>query len=128
MKESHPIILTPKGTEYTVFIPDFNAISRGNDLIEALEKACDTIGSIGASMIAEGTLLPKPNANKAIDPKPMDIITVVNIDFDNYIIKKHETTEVSCQIPVWLYSEAKKEKIDFSQVLQEALVKKLSDK
>ena len=84
MKESYPIILTPKGTEYTVFIPDFNAISRGNDLIEALEKSCDTIGSIGASMIAEGTLLPKPNANKAIDPKPMDIITVVNIDFDNF--------------------------------------------
>ena len=78
-------------------------------------------------MIAEGTLLPKPNANKAIDPKPMDIITVVNIDFDDYKIKKHETTEVSCQIPVWLYSEAKRENIDFSQVLQEALVKKLSD-
>ena len=54
-------------------------------------------------------------------------MTLVDIDFDIYR-RKNELRAVkkNCTIPSWLNYEAEKANINFSQVLQDALIQKLN--
>ena len=56
MKNSYPIILTPEEKGFTVFIPDFNINTQGDDLTEAIEMARDAIGLMGIDMEDDGQL------------------------------------------------------------------------
>ncbi|MCK9217987.1 MAG: HicB family protein, partial [Firmicutes bacterium] len=55
------------------------------------------------------------------------IYTLVDIDFDEYR-RKHDNRSVrkNCTIPSWLNEEAIKAEINFSKVLQEALLNQLN--
>ena len=74
MKKAYPIILTPDSDGYTVYIPDFNANTQGNDLAEAIEMARDAIGIMGIDMEDDKKALPEPSstANFKIFPNTVE--------------------------------------------------------
>lgn len=125
MKEAYPIIMS-KGKEYIiVYVPDFDANTQGKTVAEAMEMARDLIGILGIDMQDDNKELPKATAIENVH-SDNGVVTLVDIDFDEYR-KKNEMRSVrkNCTIPSWLNFEAEKNNINFSAVLQEALIEKL---
>ena len=125
MKEAYPIILT-KGKRYVVvFVPNFNINTQGENVAEAMEMARDAIGLVGIDMQDDKLDLPTPTP---IEQVKCDngFVTLVDVDFDEYR-RKNEMRAVkkNCTIPSWLNYEAEKANINFSQVLQNALIEQL---
>lgn len=85
MKKVYPIVLTPDNGGYTVYIPDFDANTQGEDLTEAIEMARDAIGIMGIDMQDENEELPQPSAFDSVAKETADdVITLVDVDFSEY--------------------------------------------
>lgn len=128
MKNSYPIVLTPDGDGYVVYIPDFNINTQGYSLTEAIEMARDAIGLVGIDMQDEKQALPSPSALADVRKETeSDIVTLVDIDFDEYR-RKNDMRSVrrNVTLPSWLNYEAEKSGINVSAVLQDALKKVLN--
>ena len=75
----------------------------------------------------EGKKLPKPSTPDKIGLKYDDIIVMVSVELLWYEKKlKSKSIKKTLSIPEWLNDEAVKNKINFSQTLQEALIEKLN--
>ena len=125
MKNAYPIILT-QGQKYVVVsIPDFDINTQGEDFADAMEMARDAIGLMGIDMQDDGKELPTPTTISELTVEN-GVVTLVDIDFDVYR-RKNELRAVkkNCTIPSWLNYEAEKANINFSQVLQNALMEQL---
>lgn len=125
MKNAYPIILT-QGQKYVVVsIPDFDINTQGEDFADAMEMARDAIGLMGIDMQDDGKELPTPTPITELTVEN-GVVKLVDIDFDVYR-RKNELRAVkkNCTIPSWLNYEAEKANINFSQVLQNALMEQL---
>ncbi len=126
MKKVYPVIIKESEEDYYVRIPDFDIATQGSDIAEAIAMARDAIGLIGIDMEDDGKVLPMPNSiNESIDKE--DIVTLVDVDFSDYR-RKHENRAVkkNLTIPSWLNEEAIKSGVNFSRILQDALMEELN--
>ena len=125
MKNAYPIILT-QGQKYVVVsIPDFDINTQGEDFADAMEMARDAIGLMGIDMQDDGKELPTPTPISELTVEN-GVVTLVDIDFDVYRRKNElRAFKKNCTIPSWLNYEAEKANINFSQVLQNALMEQL---
>ena len=127
MKKAYPIILTPDSDGYTVYIPDFNANTQGNDLAEAIEMARDAIGIMGIDMEDDKKALPEPSSTANFKVNENELVSLVDVDFSEYRRKNEmKVVKKNCTLPSWLCYEAEKANINFSQVLQAALTKEFN--
>lgn len=126
MREAYPIILTQGKKNVVVFVPDFDINTQGEDFADAMEMARDAIGLMGIDMQDDGKELPTSTPISELTTEE-GVITLVDIDFDVYR-RKNELRAVkkNCTIPSWLNYEAEKANINFSQVLQNALMEQLN--
>lgn len=122
----YPIVITKDNADYLVSIPDFDIDTEGKDLADAIFMARDAIGIMGMQLQDEGKELPEPNSRKFKAEKD-DIVSLVDVDFDDYR-RKHDNRMVkkNCTIPYYLNVEAEKRGINFSRLLQDALLSKIS--
>lgn len=126
MKNSYPILLIPEEKGFTVFIPDFNINTQGDDLTEAIEMARDAIGIMGIDMQDEGKVIPSASAMNDIKHSAKEIVSLVDVDFAEYRRKNDlRTVKKNCTIPSWLNFEAEKAGVNFSAILQTALKNEL---
>lgn len=122
MKEAYPIIVSEDKAGYYVSIPDFDMATQGTSIPDSIAMARDVIGLVGIDMEDEGRQLPRPYSAK-ISPEDKDIVTLVDVDFTEYRKKvDNRSVKKNCTIPYWLNAEAEKAGINFSKVLQEALI------
>lgn len=127
MKTIYPIILKKAGNEYLVEIPDFNIMTQGKDLADAIDMARDAISLMGVDMQDDKKVLPAPSAPDKIHAEKDCIITLVDVDFDAYRrMLENKSVRKNCTIPAWLNEKAIASNINFSQVLQDALKKQLN--
>lgn len=126
MKLAYPIILTPHNNEFVVYVPDLEINTQGKDIANAIEMARDAIGMWACYEQDEKRQVPMPSKFEAIKHSENEIISFVDIDFDEYR-RKHDnrTIRKNLTIPSWLNEEAEKQHINFSKILQEALIDKL---
>lgn len=126
MKNSYPILLTPEETGFTVYVPDFDINTQGDDFTEAIEMARDAIGIMGIDMEDDGKVLPIPRKLDAVKTAVGEIATLVDVDFAGYRRKNEmRTVRKNCTLPSWLCYAAEKANINFSQALQDALKREL---
>lgn len=126
MKNTYPIILIPEEVGFTVYIPDFDINTQGDDLTEAIEMARDAIGIMGIDMEDDGKTIPQASPFSNIKINNGEFMSLVDVDFAEYR-RKNETKVVkkNCTLPSWLCYEAEKANINFSQILQSALKQEL---
>lgn len=126
MKNSYPVLLTPEKNGFTVYVPDFDIYTQGEDLTDAIGMARDALGLVGIDMEDEKRALPVPRKLSDVKASPEKIVTLVDVDFSEYR-RKNEMRAVkkNCTLPGWLCYAAEKADINFSQVLQEALKREL---
>lgn len=126
MKYIYPVIFKDDDGKIVVEVPDIpNCYTFGDDMADAMDMAKDVIEMLLVNYENEGKPIPKPSEIK--DIKTDGIISLIKADtmewrknFDNKAVKKTLT------IPSWLNFQAEKEKINFSNLLQEALLLKLN--
>ena len=132
MKLVYPAIFTPcierKG--YTVVVPDLpGCVTEGQDLLDAIEMGVDAASGWILGELEEGNNIPTPTLRKEdIKLEEADsFISMLVLDMDAYAEKYGEkTVRKNISIPAWLNTYGEKNNINFSRVLQEALLKKAS--
>ena len=122
MKQAYPVIITKDKDFFVASIPDFETGTEGESEEEAIEKARDAIGMCGCYMQDEKKDIPIPTDIGNVTKEASDILTLVDVDFDEYR-KKHEmrTVRKNVTIPSWLNEEAESANINFSALLQKAI-------
>lgn len=125
MKERsvYPIIISKENKGFYVSIPDFGCATQGNSVADAIMMARDAIGLMGIDMQDDGKDLPIPNIINYATSEG-DIVTLVDVDFAEYRRRvDNKAVKKNCTIPYWLSVEAEKAGINYSRILQDALMK-----
>lgn len=123
-KVVYPVIITKIDDYYSVRVPAFSSTTEGNDMADAIAMARDLISIMSITYEDDGMELPKA---EEIDNVPEgSTLTLVDADLVEYRRKYDKrTVKKNCTIPRYLNYEAEKQGINFSKVLQEALIVKL---
>lgn len=135
----YPACFYKEENGYSVIFPDLNWLSTCGDTLEqALEMAVDCLAGYIYTCEKCGDDIPCPSALSDIDPisisKELDpdapvsecFVNMVSVDVAAYAKTYFEKpVKKTLTIPTWLNNAALAQNINFSQVLQEALLLKL---
>ena len=133
MKKVYPVILTQAEDCILIEVPDFEILTQGKDLADAIEMARDAIGLTIITMQDKGRDIPIPSIEANINMKAatfaedgVNMMALVDIDVEAYRRKyDNKTVRRNVTLPNWLNKEAEKAHLNVSRVLQEALMLKL---
>lgn len=115
---------------FWVSFPDLpECLTEGDDMSQSYEMAVDALGLAITSRKQSNEKLPVPSEPDHITVEPDSFLIVIEFDLAEYQ-RKHNSRAVkkTLSIPEWLNEEAVAMGINFSQVLQEALISKLQNK
>ena len=128
MIKVYPVILTPSELGYVVTVPDLDINTQGKDIPEAIFMARDAIGLWGICEQDDGREIPEPSTYEP-PHEAGELISWVDIDFVKYRRAQDMTTmRINVSVPKYLKSLGDEAGVNFSQVLQEGLKKKLKVK
>lgn len=120
----YPAIFHPEETGYSVFVPDIDGcFTQGDTLEDAYDMAFDAVGLCLEDLTANKQLCPVPSKPEDIKPESGDCVVLVKFDSVAYN-RKHDTRAVkkTLTIPSWLNAVAEENHVNFSKVLQRALM------
>ena len=112
---------------YWISFPDFpECMTQGETIEEAYEMAVEAMGLCIDDRLRNEESLPEVSAPVDYILQEGDFSCLIEFDLVQYR-KKHNTKSVkkTLSIPEWLNEAAMEHDINFSQVLQEALMKKM---
>ena len=111
---------------FWVTFPDIpECMTQGDDMQGAYEMAVDSLGLSLSTMEDNGETIPKASS---LDEVNSEDGTLVIIEFDMAEDRRKNSSRAvkkTLSIPEWLNEAAIRENINFSQILQEALMTKL---
>lgn len=113
---------------YSVFFPDIEGCNtQGETVEETYDMAFDALGLTLSYLQDNNLTIPKPSNPQDIQLDNNQYVVVIQFDMLEYL-KKNESRAVkkTLSIPSWLNEAAMKQNINFSQVLQEALMNKMN--
>lgn len=130
MKLVYPAVfsLLEESSGYCVIFPDLpGAVTQGDDLANSIEMAIDCASGWVLDELEDGNPVPKATpVNKIKLENNGDFVNLVVLDVDAYADKYgQKSIRKNCTIPAWLNTMSERENINFSAVLQEALIDKL---
>ena len=112
---------------FWITFPDIpECMTQGDDMQQAYEMAVDALGLAITSREEEGQEIPSPTEPHQIVLESDSFCAV--IEFDMLAYKKRTNSKAvkkTLSIPEWLNEEATALGVNFSQVLQEALIQKI---
>ena len=113
---------------FWVSFPDIpECLTEGDSMEDAYQMAVEALGLALTDRIHNHEPVPSPSAPHQISPdNASDLVIILHFDMDAYQ-KKHNSRAVkkTLSIPEWLNEEAMSMEVNFSQVLQEALISKI---
>lgn len=126
MKKVYPIVIIPSDGEYVVRVPDFDFMTQGTDIADAIDMARDAISLMGVEYQDKKKELPVPSKMSNIPHNENEILTLVDVDFVAYRkMLENRAVRKNCTIPSWLNEKAEQAGINFSALLQKALKEEL---
>ena len=112
---------------FWISFPDFpECLTEGDDITQAYEMAVDALGFAITSRKTEKEIIPQASEPSDVCFEPNSFLMVV--EFDLLAYKKRTNSKAvkkTLSIPEWLNEEAVALGVNFSQVLQEALISKI---
>ena len=135
MKKAYPVFIAQHNEDFLVFISDWDIYTEGKSVPDAIAMAMDAIGLKGIDFEDDGKEIPEASSyEESVKKAKKDteifdytkgILTMVDVDFTEYR-KRHDNRMVkkNCTIPYYLNVEAEKLGINFSRLLQDALLQK----
>lgn len=126
MKFVYPACFYPEENgQYSVIVPDLNdAATYGNSLEDAIEMATDLISGLLLESVQDNELLPKASNVKDITLENENgFVSLIAVDLTEYErLHGNRAVKKTLTIPAWMNTLAEKEGINFSLILQQALV------
>lgn len=127
MKLIYPAVFYPFSDGsggYVVEFPDLpGCVTEGKNLEDAFENATDAASGWVLDELEEGNAVPKASSYDSVEKREGGQVNMVLLDMDAYAEQYGEkAVRKNVTIPAWLNSYAEKQKINFSQVLQDALL------
>ncbi len=113
---------------YYITFPDLpECMTQGEDMQDAYEMAVDALGLALTSREQSGEEIPAASqVDQIVFDKNGDYCVVIEFDMLTYKKRnKSRAVKKTLTIPEWMNEEAMALNINFSQVLQEALMKKI---
>ena len=113
---------------FWVSFPDIpECLTEGDNMDLAYEMAFDALGLAISDRLQNNKILPTPSFLEDIEVDSDSFLAIIEFDKLAYN-KKHNSKAVkkTLSIPEWLNEEAMALGVNFSQVLQEALMQKIS--
>lgn len=130
MKAAYPVIFREDKSDkvpFYVYVPDLDVSTQGTSMTDAIEMARDAIQLKIVSLEDDKQNVPEPNTVD-VNIEQGDILSYVDIDSTRYrAALKNLSVKKNCTIPQWLAEKAEKAGINFSRVLQDALISKLEE-
>lgn len=126
MKLVYPAIFTPclekKG--YTVVVPDLpGCVSEGSSLVDAIDMGTDAACGWILGELEDGNNLPVPTAYEDIAVENGSFVNLLVLDIDSYAEKYGDkAVRKNITIPAWLNAYGESHNLNFSKVLQDALL------
>lgn len=121
----YPAVFTPEDDGgYSVAFPDLDGcFTQGETIEDAYKMAFDALGLAIDFLESEKRTIPSPSTPYEIKLNENEFVVIIEFDMLEYQ-KKHNSKSVkkTLTIPQWLNEEAMAKNINFSQVLQEALL------
>ncbi len=125
----YPAIFSPEEEGgYSIFFPDLEGCyTCGDDLQDAIMMAEDVLAFYLYDQEKEGKVIPEPSEANKVQVEEGEFVNYIACDTIEYA-KMHNNKAVkkTLTIPEWLNEEAVARGVNFSQVLQEALMLKLN--
>lgn len=124
MKYVYPAVFTEENGQYLVSVPDLSGCHTfGDSLPEAIEMARDAISMWLCIAEDRKEAIPKPTIGLKPDKGTVSLVDVDTVAYrrksDNKAVKK------TLSLPSWLNTQAEIAGVNFSAVLQEALMERL---
>lgn len=130
MKLTYPIcIYEGESSGYVAIVPDLcGCVTQGRTIEEAIEMATDAASGWVLDELEDGNEVPPASDFKDVkaDAYPNGIVSVVTLDMDSYAEKYgSKSVRKNCTLPAWLNTRAENAHLNFSAILQEALMARL---
>ena len=111
---------------YTVVVPDLpGGVTQGKSLIDAIGMAVDAASGWVLDEMEDGKPIPPASKIEDVqaDERPGGFVNLIVLDMDTYAEKYGEkAVRKNLTIPAWLNTYAEANNVNFSRVLQDALV------
>lgn len=137
MLSAYPACFIKEENGYSVIFPDLNDLATcGNTLDNALSMAVDCLAGYLYWLRKDGETAPTASPVEKINPakiaEELEIlpekafVNIITVDVEEYA-KTHfeKSVKKTLTIPAWLNKVALEQNINFSKVLQEALLSKI---
>ena len=137
MLSAYPACFFKEENGYSVIFPDLNWLATcGETLDKAFAAAVDCLAGYLYTCQKDAEPVPVPSPMEAVDPAKIveelgsklseAFVNMVTVDVAEYA-KTHfeKSVKKTLTIPAWLNAAALEQHLNFSQVLQEALISKL---
>lgn len=127
MKLIYPAVFRPFSDESGGFVVEFpdlpGCVTEGKNLEEAIEMGIDAASGWILGELEDGEKIPEASQYKDIQADKNEIVNLLLLDLDSYAEKYGEkAVRKNLTIPAWLNTFAEKNNINFSKILQEALL------
>ncbi len=131
MKLVYPAIFTPLESMegYCVTFPDLpGCVTQGKSLADAFTMAADAACGWVLDELEDGNKAPSASEQSSIKlENSNEFVNLVILDMDTYSEKYgQKAIRKNCTIPAWLNTISERANVNFSAVLQEALIQKLN--
>lgn len=126
-KYVYPAIFTPEEDGgYSIIFPDLEGcFTCGDDLIDGMQMAEDVLALVLYGYEKDDREIPVPSKRENVKLQEKEFVNYVACDTMEYRKRyNNKSVKKTLSIPAWLNEKACSMNINFSQVLQEALMKK----
>lgn len=126
MKLMYPAIFTPceEKDGFTVVVPDLpGCVTEGDSLINAIDMGTDAACGWILGELEDGNAIPSPTPYEDVHAETGSIVNLLVLDMDSYSEKYGDrAVRKNITIPAWLNTYGETHNLNFSKVLQDALL------
>lgn len=123
---TYPALFHKEDGSYWVEFPDLEGCqSFGDTLNETIVSAQEALTGYILTLLEDGVDLVEPSDIKKIATDENSFTSLITSDISRYLDTNVKAVKKTLTIPAWLNERAIKKDINFSRVLQEALIEEL---
>ena len=122
----YPAYFHKESDGYWLEFPDLPGVySQGDDFAETYKNAQEALELYLSSAVADGDDLVRGSDISTVKPIEYGLVNVVSVDFDPYK-NANRSVKKTLSVPAWLNDKALAMGLNFSKVLQEALLERIT--
>lgn len=128
MRYTFTAVITPEHGKCYVRVPDIaGCATTGKDIEDAVVQITDALSGCLVVWEDQGLSIPAATAQRDIPHDTADVLTLISVDTIAYRARTDtHAVRKNVSIPAWMANMAERRGINYSKVLQDALVRQFS--